>query len=377
MSLLKIDLPFKIKQPILAVGADIKSSLCFARDKSAFISEAFNDLQILDNFKKFQRRIISITQRFGSFPRIIAHDKHPEYYSTKYALSLTKVKNARLIAVQHHHAHIASCMLENKLMNQNVIGVAFDGTGFGDDATLWGAEFLIANYQDFKRIVYLKYVPLLGGQIAIMQPWRLASAWLYLTFGNNFLDLDLDFIKRINKRDWGVLEKMWKQNFNALPVSSMGRLFDAVAALVLGICWVKFEAEAAVSLEALASGYTAQPRGYGFKIKKNGRAFVIDPTLTFRGIVADLKNNCSREGIAAGFHLTVAQMIRASCLKIRDHAKINTVIFSGGVFQNKFLLKLSLDLLKKERFHILTHKILPCSDAGISLGQAAVASQNN
>ncbi len=393
MSWSEIDLPFKIKKPILAVGADIKNSLCFAYRRSAFINEVINDLEIPDNFKKFQRRISLIPQRFGLSPRIIAYDKHPGYFSTKYILDLQKVKNInsarnsalakcrakisdgpRLIPVQHHHAHIASCMLENKLSNQRVIGVAFDGTGFGSDSTLWGAEFLVADYRDFKRAAHLRYIPLLGGKKAIYEPWRVASAWLCLAFGNNFLDLDLDFLKRINKKNWIILEKMWRQNFNSPPASSIGRLFDAIACLVLEIYRVGFEAEAAINLERLASGYKSQPRSYQFAIKKIGQVFVIDPVLTLREIIADLKNDCSKEEIAACFHLTVADMIRKTCLRIRGGTRINTVILTGGVFQNKILLKLSLGLLEKAGFHILTHKMLPCSDISISLGQAAVAS---
>ncbi len=373
MPLLKIDLPFRIKKPILAVGADIKNSLCFAYNKSAFISEAINNLELLSNFNKFQKKITSIPKCFGLSPRIIAYDKHPEYFSTKYILNLPRARAARLIPVQHHHAHIASCMLENKLSNQRVIGVAFDGTGFGSDHTLWGAEFLVADYENFQRAAHLRYIPLLGGQKAIFQPWRVSAAWLYLAFGNNFLDSG--FLKRINKKDWYVLLKMWKQDFNAPLASSIGRLFDAVAALLLGIYQVKFEAEAAISLERVASNYKLQPRSYQFKIKRAGQIFIIDPVLTFKGIAADLKNQCSKEEIAARFHLTVARMIRKTCLEIRDNTKINTVVLSGGVFQNKILLGLSLDLLEKAGFQILTHKLLPCSDVSISLGQAAVASR--
>ena len=338
-------------------------------------------------------------RNFRLIPRIIAYDKHPEYFSTKYILSLSKLsktKNAhpvrnttlpkyiakisngaRLIPVQHHHAHIASCMLENKLKNQKVIGVAFDGTGFGDDSTLWGAEFLVADYHDFRRAAHLRYIPLLGGEKAIMQPWRVVSAWLYLAFGKDFLDLDLDFCRQIRKRDWVILEKMWKQQFNAPLASSFGRLFDAVAALILGIHKVSFEAEAAIRLERVACDYKYRAIRYRFKIKKNEQVFVIDPTPTFRGIVADLINKRKKEAIAAGFHLTVAQMIRASCLKIREATRINTVILTGGVFQNKVLLKLSLDLLNQDRFRTVIHKILPCSDMGISLGQAAIAAYAN
>ena len=377
MALFKIELPFKIKKPILAAGADIKNSICFAYHRFAFLNQVINNLELQDNFNKFQREISSIPKSFGLLPKIIAFDKHPEYFSSKYILNLPRTDGLRIIPVQHHHAHIASCMAENKLTNQKIIGIAFDGTGFGDDNTLWGAEFLISDYRNFSRAAHLRYIPLLGGIRAIYQPWRVASAWLYLAFRDNFLDIDLDFIKKINKKDWGILRKIWKQNFNSPPASSIGRFFDAVAALLFNIHHVEFEAEAAINLESVASGYKSKIRDYRFRIKKTDQGLVIDPILTFRDIVYDLKNKCSKEEIAARFHFTVAQMIKKTCLKIRNNTKINTVILTGGVFQNKILLNLSSDLLKQEEFCVLTHKILPCSDVSISLGQVAVASHAN
>jgi hydrogenase maturation protein HypF len=372
MKLLKIDLPYKIHKPVLAVGADMKSSPCLAYGRSVFVSQTINDLQQPENFHKFQKTIALLVRRIKRQPRIIAYDPHPEYFSTKYILSLAGIKDKRLIPVQHHHAHIASCMLENGLPNQKVIGVVFDGTGLGSDNTIWGAEFLIADYRRFSRAAHLRYIPLLGGQAAILQPWRIAAAWLYLTFGNNFLNLN--FAKRINRRDWKTLKKMWEQNFNAPPASSMGRLFDAVAAFLLGIYQVKSEAEAAISLERVASGYKSPAGSYRFKIQKKAGSFIIDPVLLFKDIALDLKKGRSKEEIAACFHSTVARMIKNTCLKIRGKTGINRVVLSGGVFQNKILFKQSLNLLEKEKFWVITHKILSCSDAGISPGQAAIAS---
>ena len=200
----KIDLPFQLKKPVLGLGADVKSSLCFAYRRSAFLSGPINDLEAPDNFRQFKDQAAYINRRFGLIPEVIAYDSHPEYFSTKYILNLSRTKKAdplgraRLVPVQHHHAHIAACMLENKLENQRVIGVAFDGTGFGGDSTLWGGEFLVADYRHYRRAAHLRYVPLLGGAKAVREPWRVAAAWLYQAFGERFLDLDLDFLKRIN-----------------------------------------------------------------------------------------------------------------------------------------------------------------------------------
>ncbi|MFH1338432.1 MAG: hypothetical protein ABIH40_01095 [Candidatus Omnitrophota bacterium] len=373
LPLTEIDLPFNIAKPVLAAGADIKNSLCFALRRSAFVSETINDLEVWDNFKEFRKRVIAFSRGFDSRPEIIAYDKHPGYFSTKYVLGLPATQKIKLIPVQHHHAHIASCMAENKLKNQKVIGVAFDGTGFGEDDTLWGAEFLIGDYRGFHRSAHLRNIPLLGGKQAILQPWRVSAAWLYLAFGDNFLDLDSDFVKGINKKEWKILKKMWEQNLNSPLASSMGRLFDAVAGIVLNIFKVKFEAEAAISLEKTASLYKSGPDSYNFEIKKSDGVFVIDPALTVKEIVADLERRRSKQEIAARFHATVAQMVRLVCRKIRKARRIATVVLTGGVFQNKILFDLSSDLLKKEGFRVVAHKILPCTDASLSLGQASVA----
>ena len=371
MSWLKIEIPFKIKKPILAAGADIKNRICFAKDNLVFINAAIEDLEIPGNFDKFKKGIAAVPRCFKVLPKLIACDDHPEYFSRRYLLGIQDSRRSRLISVNHHHAHIASCMLENGLTNQKVIGVAFDGTGFGSDNTLWGAEFLLADYKGFKRAAHLRNIALLGSKAAILQPWRLAAAWLYLAFGNRFLDLNL--LPGLKRQQWSVLETMFKHGFNAPLASSIGRLFDAAACLILGIQKVKFEAEAAIILEKFASRFKGIPTSYPFKINKNSSSFIIDPLATFKGIVKDLKHNHKKEEMAARFHMTVAQMINKVCRKIRENSNINTVALSGGVFQNRILLNLSSELLKRAGFRILTHKVLSCSDASISLGQMAIA----
>ncbi len=372
MSWLRIELPFMVNSPVLAVGTDMKSSLCFIYKRSAFLSGLLNDLQVPENLERFKRRLSSLKRRFGLTPRIIAYDRHPDYLCTRYILSRRDSWRARFVSVQHHHAHIASCMLENGLANRRVIGVAFDGTGFGDDGCLWGAEFLIADYRRFRRVAHLRYVPLLGGEIAILQPWRVTAAWLYLALGRRFLDLSLSPVMKISKKHWVVLESMWRHNFNSPLSSSMGRLFDAMGGLLLGIRRVGFEAEAAVRLERLAAGYKSVPPAYRFRINRENDMLVIDPALTFRQIVTDLQLKHSAQEIAARFHSTVGFMLRDTCLRIRQNSRINTVVLSGGVFQNGILLELSLRLLREAGFCVFTHRHLPCSDVSISLGQAII-----
>jgi hydrogenase maturation protein HypF len=261
-------------------------------------------------------------------------------------------------------------MVENGLKNQKVMGVAFDGTGWGSDNTLWGAEFLLCDYKNFKRKAHLKNIPLLGGERAILEPMRLAMAWLYLAYKDKFLNLD---ITGRDKNKWRVLKNMYLSGFNSPLASSMGRLFDAVASLVLGKYKVNFEAGLAIALERKAQPCMPREAGYRFQIHKEEGIFIINPLEMFRQILLDLKGKEPKEKIAYRFHLTVAAMIRRMCLILRKETAINKVVLSGGVFQNNLLLRLSAGLLYKEDFNVLTHKKLSCNDSGISLGQAVIA----
>ena len=396
MEFKKIKLPFRVKQPILALGSQAKNTVCFLENNLALLSPMHQDLNNPADYLKFEETVNYFLKKR---PRIIAYDLHPEYQSTKYAQQLSlpvrqatavpacpagrsyplPVGRQKLSAVQHHHAHIASCMIENGLKNQKVIGVAFDGTGLGFDNTLWGAEFLICNYKNFQRMAHLKEIPLLGGEKAILEPWRLAAAWLYSTYKGRFLNLDIGFIMKLDKNKWQVLEKMYLSGLNAPLASSMGRLFDAVATLTLERYKANFEAELAIELEKSAISYSLPaclPAGaisYKFKMIKDKDTYIIDPALMFKEIVADLKAKEPKKKIAFRFHLTVAGMIKNVCLNLRRETKINKIVLSGGVFQNKLLLSLSLYSLTQENFNLFTHKNLSCNDSSISLGQAAIA----
>lgn len=364
----KIHLPVKIKKPVLAVGAQTKNTVCFAKGNFAYLSAVHSDLNRPEDFLHFEGVVKHFLRKH---PKIIAYDLHPEYQSTKYALSLPAP--CSLLPTQHHHCHIASCMADNGFKNKKIIGVAFDGTGLGTDETLWGAEFFVCDYKNFKRRAHLRAIPLLGGQKAILEPWRLAAVWLYSIYKKRFLDSDLKWVKKINPQNWQVLKKMYLSEFNSPLASSTGRLFDAVASLVLEKYKVSFEAELAIELERVATGYRLQATGYGFKIIKDKGNYILDPTPLFKEIIVDLKARESKEKIAYRFHITVAQMIDKICLILRKETRINKVVLSGGVFQNNLLLRLSLDLLYKDGFQVFTHKDLPCSDASLSLGQALVA----
>jgi len=365
----KIPLPIKVKKPVLAVGSQAKNTLCFAKGNFAYLSPVHPDLSNPQDFLNFKKELKHFLKKN---PKIIAYDLHPEYQSTKHARQLSAI-SYQLSAIQHHHAHIVSCMVENGLKNQKVIGVAFDGTGLGSDNRIWGAEFLVCDYKSFSRSAHLREIPLLGQDMAILEPWRLTVIWLYLVYKEKFLNLGINFIKGINKKQWRVLKSMYLSGFNSPLASSMGRLFDAAASLVLVKYKVKFEAELAIELEKIATGCRLQAAGYGFQIIKVKDKYILDPSLIFKEITQDLKAKEAKEKIAYRFHLTVAQMIAKICLILRKENKINAVVLSGGVFQNNLLLRLSLDLLYKQGFKVFTHKELSCSDSSISLGQAIIS----
>jgi len=363
MELKIIKLPFNIRKSVLALGSQTKNTVCFAKGKSAYVSLAHADLGNLADFSQFEK---SVKYFLKKRPAVIACDLHLEYSSSKFAREcVSKDQRVRVSEAQHHHAHIASCMAENGLKNQKVIGVAFDGTGMGSDNTLWGAEFLICDYKNFTRPAHLKEVALIGGEKAILEPWRLLAA------------LKLDMPKGIEKKQWQLVKNMQAKGFNVPLASSMGRLFDAAASLILGKYRAEFEAQLAIELERLAFSFEPKPKSYKFKIRKDKDTYIIDPAPMLREIVKDLKQGESKPEIAYRFHLTVAEMIRKVCVILRKKYKINKVVLSGGVFQNNLILRLGLGLLYEEGFKVFIPKQLSCNDSGISLGQAMIAASRS
>src|SRR4030042_69181 len=262
MELRKIKLPYKVKNRVLALGSQTKNRVCFLENNLAYLGPIHADLNVLGDFLGFKSYVKYFIKKR---PLIIALDMHPDYQSTKYAYEL-KAPGSGLRAIQHHHAHVASCMLENGLKNQKVIGAAFDGTGWGADDSLWGAEFLICDYKNFKRSAHLKAIPLLGGEKAMREPYRIAAAWLYSIYKEKFLNLKIDFVSGLDKKNWQVLRRMYIQDFNAPLACRMGRLFDAVASLVLVRYKADFEAQLAIELEKSASIYKQKAPAYAFKI---------------------------------------------------------------------------------------------------------------
>ncbi len=356
-------------RPVLACGAELKNTFCLAKERHAFVSHHIGDLENAETLRSFSEGIEHFRRLFDITPEVVAHDLHPEYLSTKYALDLPGV---RLQGVQHHHAHIASCLADNGF-DGPVIGVAFDGTGYGTDGTIWGGEFLIADCASFSRAGHLAPVPLPGGAAAIRQPWRMAAAYLSAPPASSAAALDgledLGVWQR-NQARWAAIVSMAKHGVNSPLTSSAGRLFDAVAALLGVRDMVNYEGQAAIELEQLAD-----PREQGAYRAgiETAAPFRVQGTDLVGAAVSDLAAGISRQVIAARFHNGVAAMIEAGCLLLRERHGLDTVALSGGVFQNMLLLGRVITRLEARGFRVLTHSRVPCNDGGISLGQAVVA----
>jgi len=348
-------------RPVLAVGAELKNTFCLARDHHAFVSHHIGDLENAETLRSFTEGIEHFARLFDVAPRVVAHDLHPEYLSTKYAVELDGVD---LHGVQHHHAHIASCLADNAEAGP-VIGVAFDGTGYGPDGTIWGGEFLLADLRTAERGGHLAPVPMPGGAAAIRQPWRMAAAYL----GRD----DLDVARRHQDR-WPAVVAMAARGVNSPLTSSAGRLFDAAAALLGVRDAINYEGQAAIELEQLAEPESpAEARAYPAAVEAGAGPFKIRGADLLHAIVDDLTNRVPAPVIAARFHHGVAALIEAGCLRMRDRHGLGTVALSGGVFQNALLLHAAAGRLEARGFRVLVHSRVPCNDGGISLGQAVVA----
>jgi hydrogenase maturation protein HypF len=352
-------------RPVLACGAELKNTFCLARDDCAFVSHHIGDLANLETLRAFTEGIEHFKRLFHVEPGTVAYDLHPEYLSTKYALSLHDIPR---IAVQHHHAHIASCMADNQIEGE-VIGVAMDGLGFGTDGRMWGGEFFVADFLEAERVAHLAYVPMPGGAKAIRESWRMAAIYLQHAFGDQFVNLDLPFVKDLEERCWPALRSMVATRTNSPETSSMGRLFDAVSGL-LGVRYtVNYEGQAAVELEAIAERDIAD--GYEFQIGPTENAIEAGPVI--RDAVEDLLNGVPAAVVSARFHGAVARLILAIAQKIREERKLNRIVLSGGVFQNMLLLRQTTRMLRTTGFNVSTHTRVPTNDGGISLGQASIA----
>jgi hydrogenase maturation protein HypF len=355
---------------VLACGAELKSTFCLAKEHHAFVSQHIGDLENAETLASFTEGIGHLRRLFDVEPEVIAHDLHPEYLSTKFALDLADETGLELAGVQHHHAHIASCLADNGEQGP-VIGVAFDGTGFGADGTIWGGEFLVADLAGFVRGGHLEPVPMPGGAAAVRQPWRMAAAYLDAAFGDGGAGLD---VARRNAR-WADVVALARagaagRGLNAPLTSSAGRLFDAAAALLGVRDTINYEGQAAIELEQLASPGEGGSYQAGFT---EGEPFTVAGRDLIAAVAADLRAGTAPAIIAARFHNAVVTMIADGCERLRERHGLATVALSGGVFQNLLLLRGADAALRARGFRVLLHSRVPCNDGGISLGQAVVA----
>jgi len=356
----------RFERDILACGAELKNTFCLTHENYAFLSHHIGDLENFETLESFTTGIEHFKRLFNIRPEVVAYDLHPEYLSTKYALALDDKLEKH--GVQHHHAHIASCMVDNGIDGE-VIGVAMDGLGFGLDSRFWGGEFFVAGFDCAERVAHLDYIPMPGGAKAIRQPWRLAAVYLERVFGDKFLDIDLPFVRGLDRPSWNVLRKMSVTKTNSPETSSMGRLFDAIASIVGLRNTVNYEGQAAIELEAIAGSSTEH--GYDFEITGDGPVIKAEPVI--RRLVEDLLEGFPAKVVSARFHQGVARLIVSIANRIRDERGIGRVALSGGVFQNALLSESASQLLRSAGFSVFTHSHVPSGDGGISLGQAAVA----
>jgi len=367
-----IFLPFESKQ-ILACGAELKNTFCLTKDEHAFLSQHIGDMENEETLEHFENTIELYKKLFRINPQIVAYDMHPEYLATEYALKVSEEWGLKSIPVQHHHAHIVSCLVENRVEGP-VIGVAFDGTGYGTDGTIWGGEFLLTDWHSFQRVGHLEYVPLPGGTAAINKPYRMALSYLYTLLGEDF-SLEGLPISKVNSAELDIIKQQLKRGINSPLTSSAGRLFDAVSALAGVRGEIDYEAQAAIELEMLAPDELDEFEGksYPLSIIKDQGIKVVKLEELISTIVDDVRNQVPTPIISLKFHNTMAQIIAEMCKTIAKESGINKVALSGGVFQNRLLLKLATSALHKNDLTVLTHHLVPCNDGGISLGQAVIA----
>ena len=367
-----LQIAFELPVPLLACGGHLKNTFCLGKGNRAFLSHHIGDLENVATLTSFREGIEHFQRLFAIAPEAIAYDLHPEYLATKYALDSALTPQ---IGVQHHHAHIASVLAEHGLSGP-VIGVAADGTGFGTDGAVWGCEIMRADLCAFERLAHLTYVPLPGGAQAVRQPWRMAATYLAQTYGDAFVDLDVPFTRQLDRAKWRTLSQMIEHGLNCPPTSSLGRLFDAVSALLGLRTEVVYEGQAAIELEVLAE--TAQQAGmrecgsYPFTIGQ-GTLALLDVTPVIRALVDDMQRHVPAREIALRFHYTVADLLATACSEARERTGLDSVALSGGIFQNRLLLERLQERLEGMAFKVLINRRVPPNDGGLSFGQLAVA----
>jgi hydrogenase maturation protein HypF len=362
-----VDLGIPLEE-LLACGAELKNTFCLTKGHYAILSQHIGDFENYETLQFFEETLDNLKRLFRVEPHAVAYDLHPRYMSSRLAKTLPIEHK---IGVQHHHAHVASCMAENHLQGR-VIGVAFDGTGFGTDGQIWGGEFLVADFFAFERRAHLRYVPLPGGDAAVRLPWRVALSYLRDAFGFANPPNSASFLDRVPEKQVALVDAMLAHGINSIRTSSCGRLFDAVAGLIGLRDEVNFEGQAAIELEAIAQQDVTQE--YPFSIENSDPA-QIDMRPMIKALVEDLTKSKTRPYMSACFHNTLARAAVEMCRRIREEENLNRVCLSGGTFQNHYLLDRAVIWLREIGFETFIHSTVPSNDGGISLGQAVIANE--
>ncbi|MGZ4187885.1 MAG: carbamoyltransferase HypF [Solirubrobacteraceae bacterium] len=362
-----LTLPGGTPRPLLACGAELKNTFCLARGSRAWVSHHIGDLENYETLESFTEGIAHFERLFAVAPEVIAHDLHPEYLSTKYALERDSIE---LIGVQHHHAHLAACLAEHNERGR-AVGAIFDGSGYGTDGVVWGGELLVGDVGDFSRAGHVRAIRLAGGERAIREPWRLACAWMLDAFGGDDPKPPASLVGRVPEQSWRAVCGLVRSGVASPLTTSMGRLFDAVAALCGVRATVNYEGQAAIELEAACDPHE---RGrYPLELETVDGELVIDPRGLIRRVCADVAVGVSAAVVASRFHAAVAAVTVDVCSALAAANDTELVVLSGGVFLNRRVLERACAGLGARGLRVLTPERLPIGDGGISYGQAAVA----
>ncbi len=371
---------FEQAEELLALGGELKNTFCLLKDGQAILSQHLGDLENALTFKDFTRTLGLYGRLFEHRPRILVGDLHPNYRTTRYGRELAAQRGLVWHQVQHHHAHIASVLAEHRwpLEGGQVLGIALDGSGYGTDGTIWGGEFLLADYLGFERLGWLRPAPLPGGAQAILQPWRNSFAQLHSLYGWQTVRQrwgELEAVQWLERQPLEILSGMIERRLNTPLTSSCGRLFDALAGLLdIRREGISYEGQAAIELEALVSavGLAEQP-GYPFARVDSDEGAILDPTPLWEAVLSDLQQATPTATIAARFHAGLADAVVELAVRLTRRYGINTVALSGGVFQNRTLFERVAAKLRSAGLKPLTHQMVPANDGGLSLGQALIA----
>ncbi|VAX13472.1 [NiFe] hydrogenase metallocenter assembly protein HypF [hydrothermal vent metagenome] len=368
---------FPSSAKILAMGGELKNTFCLLQQDRAILSQHIGDLEDVASYRDYQHNLQHYRQLFDFTPSVIAVDRHPSYLSTQWGRAMAAEEDVQLVDVQHHHAHIAACMAEHgmSLESGKVLGVALDGLGLGEDGSLWGGEFLLADYRGFQRLAHFQPIPMLGGAQAMREPWRNTFAHLCASLGWQQVAEDyprLEIVNFLNDRPLATLQTMQDKGLNSPLASSAGRLFDAVAA-ALGVCRERaaFEGQAAIELEALAAAHFDAQADFAYGVEQQGDCLSWTPL--WSSLLRDLAEEVVPGIIAARFHHGLVNAVVETAASLCHQHKVDTVVLGGGVFQNRLLLQRSSLLLRQEQLRVLSPVTVPANDGGLSLGQAVIA----